>query len=234
MAFFTHFEVFDFFHVFYAADSGSKTKKEREGFSELQKRSSFLAFRCREKTLSSKTRTNTDYSVSDFKKKNRHFQVWIPPKLMTKLEAELKTFGGRNQRQQFIDFWNWYFYAKEENRLLKPENKEELPQDPDAPKCDYHSFSKGEWYCNREKIPKEICLQTYRKFRKDCIPRRPQEKRLIEQIKQEHQKHHDSGRSRNPNAINPDGSWKYPEERAEYLRRKASARYHTVTLIITS
>jgi hypothetical protein len=34
---------------------------------------------------------NTDDSVSDFKKKNRHFQVWIPSKLMAQLEAELKT-----------------------------------------------------------------------------------------------------------------------------------------------
>jgi hypothetical protein len=38
-------------------------------------------------------------------------------------------------------FWNWYFHAKDKDRLLKPENKEELPQDPDAPKCNYHAFS---------------------------------------------------------------------------------------------
>jgi hypothetical protein len=164
--------------------------------------------------------TSVDDSVSEFKKKNRHFQVWIPSKLMTRLEAELKTFGGRNQREQFIDFLNWYFYAKEENRLLKPENKEELPQDPDAPKCDYHSFSEGQWYCNREKIPREVCLQTYRKFHGDCLPRRVMEKRLIEQNRQEPRKYSGSGRSRNPNATNPDGTWADPEARAEYMRSR--------------
>ncbi len=139
---------------------------------------------------------------------------------MTKLEAELKTFGGESQKEQFITFWNWYFHAKDENQLLKPENREELPQDPDAPKCIYHSFSGGQWYCNREKIPREVCPQTYRKQRKDCIPRRPLEKRLIEQIKQEHQKHSDNSRRINVNAINADGTWKYPEERAEYMRTR--------------
>jgi hypothetical protein len=141
---------------------------------------------------------------------------------VTELETELKIFGGRNQREQFIDFWNGYFHAKEEDRLLKPENKKELPQVPDAPKCDYHAFSKGQLYCNRGKIPKEVCLQTHRKFYKDCIPRRPLEKRLIEQIKQEQRKHSDSSRSRKYNAVNPDETWKYPEERARYLKRRGN------------
>jgi hypothetical protein len=65
--------------------------------------------------------TNTDDSLSEFKKKNQLFEVWIPSKLMTKLEAELKTLGGESQREQFVTFWNWYFHAKEANKLLKPE-----------------------------------------------------------------------------------------------------------------
>lgn len=150
---------------------------------------------------------------------------------MTKLEAELKTFGGESQKERFITFWNWYFHAKDENQLLKPENKEELPQHPDAPKCDYHSFSDEQWYCNREKIPKDVCLQTYRKFSKDCAPRRVMEKRLIEKTRQEQQRYSEKtrqeqrqfsgrGRSINIDAINPDGKWKYPQARAEYMRER--------------
>jgi hypothetical protein len=208
---FPHFELFGFFHAFYAAESNSKAKKENERCSELPKRSSFLAFRCLRKGLKLLHNTNTDDPVSDFKKKNRLFEVWIPSKLMTQLEKELKTFDGGNQKEQFITFWNWYFHAKEMNNLLKPENKEELPQDPDAPKCKYHAFSGEQWYCNREKIPKEVCLQTYRNFRKNCLPRRIMEKRQIEQARQENPKHSGSGSSRSRNYIPPDAGKRYTE-----------------------
>jgi hypothetical protein len=135
---------------------------------------------------------------------------------MTKLEAELKTFGGGSQREQFITFWNWYFQAKEKNVLLKPENKEELLQDPDAPKCDYHSSSEGQWYCNREKIPKEVCRQTYRKFGKSCLPRRVLEKRLkeetrIEKTRQEQRRYSGSSRNKNYDALAPGKNWVDPE-----------------------
>ena len=171
----------------------------------------FSSFSMRKKRTYSETRTNTDESVSDFKKRNRLFEVWIPSKLMTKLEAELKTFGGENQKEQFITFWNWYFHAKDENQLLKPENKEELPQDPDALKCKYYAFSCEQWYCNREKIPKEVCLQTCRNFGKNCLPRRIMEKRQIEQARQENRKHSGSSRSRNYNPLETGKTWREPD-----------------------
>jgi len=51
MAFFTHFEVFDFFHVFYAADSSSKTKKGESGIFGTSEKKLFSSFSMSRKDL---------------------------------------------------------------------------------------------------------------------------------------------------------------------------------------
>jgi hypothetical protein len=79
--FLPHFELFDFFHVFCAPESSSKAKRRESNVRNFRKEALFQLFDLGEENLNSETMNNTEDSLSDFKKKNRHFQVWIPSKL---------------------------------------------------------------------------------------------------------------------------------------------------------
>lgn len=110
-----------------------------------------------------------------FKEKNKelHVHVWLPSDLVDKILEELKTHGGETLGEQTLHFWNWYIYAKENNQLLKPENQETIPQDPDAPNCEYHTLTEKNWFCDTQKIPREVCLTRHRRHNKEgkkCLP----------------------------------------------------------------
>lgn len=110
-----------------------------------------------------------------FKEKNKelHIHVWLPSSLVDKILEELKTHGGETLGEQTLHFWNWYIYAKENNQLLKPENQETVPKDPDAPNCEYHVLSGDKWFCDTNKIPREVCLSRYARHDKEgkkCLP----------------------------------------------------------------
>jgi hypothetical protein len=85
--------------LFAVLNQASKLKRSENDVRNFRKEALFWLFDVEEENLNSETMNNTDDSVSEFKKKNRHFQVWIPSEFMTRLEAELKTFGGENQKE---------------------------------------------------------------------------------------------------------------------------------------
>jgi hypothetical protein len=92
---------------------------------------------------------------------------------------------------------------KSVRRGEKPENREELPKDPDDPDAIIILFLTGNGIATERRFQKKSVSRPIAN-NEDCIPRCPLEKRLIEQIK-EHQKHSDSSRRVNINATNPDG-----------------------------
>ena len=101
------------------------------------------------------------------------YHVRIDAELLHKIQKELRTHGGSSLKDQTINFWTWYLYAKESGQLLKPENQESIPKHPDAPNCTYHSSSDEQWYCDDHKLPKKVWLARFRRHnqeKKKCMP----------------------------------------------------------------
>ena len=117
---------------------------------------------------------------------NQKFQVWMKADQYERFLKELQTFGGATITEQFQNFWNWYLYAKQEGKLLKPETQETVKRDPDAPNCAYHVLSDDKWFCDVKKIEREVCISRYRRHcseGKKCLPEklepRPRPARFI-------------------------------------------------------